>query len=434
MFDKFSKYMRENPFDYLCEDFLRSLDNGRPKDINVNVMHNKYFNYVTEEDPVVHIPCRFYLFKDDSLQKIPQFESVNFDVDETGDFSPAEMSLSVFDKGPFANALKIIQKIQRYQTVTIVMLDLECIWLEQFRRRYPDHMTLCDQIEKIFTNTIKFNKNTGYLQLYFCNLTKSLFEHLAQELYRCEGMKFLSLTCVENHFILKLRGSIATMTSLETVELQDLTLTSDICQSILRGLSVCSRLKSLSIGHCVLTDCLRYVFVESNHYKFPFLVSLKITHAKLSTGDVTSLANAVHGGKLLQLKEIDLLLNILTGKVGILMGFPKGQRIGYQALQELSFAGCMLIQADVRNMSQALAGNQFPQLRSLNLGFNTLTDCIMDLFGEEVDSSFPYLKELNLSCTQLSVADLRNISRALSHPVMSNRERLDLGRFFSGGT
>ena len=391
----------------------------------MDVMHNKYFNYTTEEDPVVRIPCRFYLFND-ILQKTPRFETVYFDVDQTGDFCPAEMSLSVSSTESFANCLKIIKKIQRYQTVTIVMLHLSDICFEKSWISNSDEMTLCDQIEKVFPNTIKFNVNTSYLKLELCNFSKSVFEHLAQELDGCKGIKFLLLRDVENNCPFKLGESIATMTSLETVTLQNFT--SDICQSVLRGLSACSRLKSLFIDHNVLTDCLRYLFMDSNHYGFPCLGKLEIRNAKLSTGDVTSLANAVSGGKLPQLKKIDLLLNILTGKVGILMGFPKGQRIGYQALQELSFAGCMLIQADVRNMSQALAGNQFPQLKSLNLGFNTFTDCIIDLFGEEVDSSFPCLQELKVPCTQLSVADLRNISRALSHPVMSNRERLDLSK------
>ena len=77
-----------------------------PSDISLDVMHNKYFNYAAGEDPVVHVPCRFYLFD----EKIPQFETVHFDVDETGevDFSPAEMSLHATSTCGLNNAFKII--------------------------------------------------------------------------------------------------------------------------------------------------------------------------------------------------------------------------------------------------------------------------------------------------------------------------------------
>ena len=422
IFDKLCDNLRKNHYDDLFEDFLRSLDKDIP---NVDIMHNKYFNYVTEEDSGVHIPCRFYLFDDIQL-KTPRFETVYFDVDETGDFSPAEMSLSAIGTDSLNNALKKIQKIQRYQTVTIVFLNLCSLWFEKPWISKPDDVTLCDQIKNAFLNTIKLNKNTSYLRLFLGNMFKSVLEYLAQELHGCEGMKFLSLDGAENNFPIELGESIATMTSLEMVELRDLTLTSNICEAVLRGLSACSRLKSLRIGNNVLTDCFHYLFMESNHYGFPCLKELEITKAELSTGDLSSLAIAVSGGKLPQLKKIDLSGNMLTDKVGILMGFPKRQCIVYQCLQALRFAKCTLNQTDVRSISQALAGNQFPKLQSLNLGYNTLTNCIIDLFGAEVDSSFPSLIELDLSCTQLSARDLRTLSRAFSHRVMSNCKKLYL--------
>ena len=235
-------------------------------------------------------------------------------------------------------------------------------------------------------------------------------------------MKILTLTGVKNNFPVKLGESITTMTSMETVKLRHLELTSDICREVLRGLSACSKLKCLSICGIVLTDYLSYLFMESNHHRFP----LEIMDARLSTGDVANLANAVNRGKLPQLKKLDLSQNILTHKVGILMGFYKGKYVIYPALQTLSFAKCMLNQAGLRSIHEALARNWLPKMQDLNLRCNTLTNCIIDLFGEELDSSFSSLIELNLSCTELSATDLRNLSRALSQAVMSNCKTLDL--------
>ena len=420
MYDKLSKYLRENHFNDKCQYFLRSLGKYMSKDITMDVMHNKYFNSVTPGDPVVHIPSRFYVFNNDFYLKIPQFETTQFGVDETGDFCRAELSLTPNNTYSLNNALKIIQEIQRYQTVTIVMLDLNLVQI------VPDNMTLCDQIEKLFPNTIKFNKNTGYFRLHFCDFSKSVFEHLAQELYGCEGIKHLILKEIGNNFPVKLGESIATMTSLEMVKMRHFTLTSDICQEVVRGLSACSKLRKLSIKDSALTDCLLYLFMESNHYGFPCLEILEIRDAKLSTDDLTSLANAVSSGKLPKLKQIDLSRNTLAGKVGILMGFQKGKYFVYPALKTLSFAICRLKQADIRGMSQALIRNQLPRLQNVNLRFNTLTNCMTYLFGEQIHSSYSSLQELNFSCTKLSAVDLRNVSRGLSHHVMSNCKTLDL--------
>ena len=255
-----------------------------------------------------------------------------------------------------------------------------------------------------------------------------MLEYLAQELHGCEGMKSLLLTGVGNNFPVKLGESIATMTSLESVELERIELTSVVCQSVLRGLSVLSQLKSLIIFRIVLTDCLGYLFNESNHHGFPCLETLEITDVKLSTDDLTSLANAVSTGKLPQLKYLLMSKNVLADKVGILMGSQRGKYVVYPALQMLSFARCALNQVDVRSISQALTRNQFPELQYLNLRSNTLTDCIIDLFGEEIDPSFSSPKELNFSCTKLSATDLRNLSRAFSHRVMSNCKILDLSK------
>ena len=171
-------------------------------------------------------------------------------------------------------------------------------------------------------------------------------QYLGEELHRCGAMKILTLTGVKNNFPVKLRESITTMTSMETIKLQHLELTSDICREVLQGLSACSKLKSLSICGVVLTDYLGYLFMESNHHRFPCLEELEIMDARLSTGDVANLANAVNRGKLPQLKKLDLSQNILSHKVGILMGFYKGKYVVYPALQTLSFAKCMLNQAD----------------------------------------------------------------------------------------
>ena len=407
-----------------------------PNDVILDVMHNKYFNYATEEDPVVYVPCKFYMFED-FREKIPQFETVHFDVDETdeADFCPGELSLSTNNADSLNNAFKIIEKIQRYQRVKIVRLDLEFKWFERRKTYYvmdgiinSDNITLCDQVEKTFPNLIKFNENTGMFRLSSCNFSKSVFEHLAEQLHGCKRINFLWLTDVEHNFPIRLGESIATMTSLEYAKFYKFAQTPVIGEAVLRGLSVCSQLVNLYIGESELTDCLTYLFLNSNHSEFPCLEKLEITDAKLSTSDLISLASGVRHGKLPRLKSLNLSQNIFTSKIGNLFGFLEGKYVGYPNLKRFSLEECMLNQADLRSISQALARNQLPKLQYLYLEYSTLTECIKDLFGLEVHSSFSTLTHLGLSCTQLSAADLRSLSRALSHRVMLNCEKLDLSK------
>ena len=63
------------------------------------------------------------------------------------------MSLSAIGTDSFNNALKIIQEIQRYQTVNTAMLDF--FWIETFML---DNIMLRDQIEKKLPNKIKLSK------------------------------------------------------------------------------------------------------------------------------------------------------------------------------------------------------------------------------------------------------------------------------------
>ena len=415
-------------FNNLPEDFLRSLGKNMPNDTSLDVMHNKYFNYATQEDPVVHIPCRFYLFKDFD-KKIPQFETIHFDVDGTGeaDFSPAELSLSSTSTNSLNDTFKIIQKIQRYQTGTIVKLNLEYICVERLSGGINlVNIALCDQVEKTFPSIMKFNENIGFVRLFACNFSKSVFERLAEQLHGCKRMKLLSFTRVERNFPIKLAESIATMKCLEYADMFKFALTPDICKAVLRGLSACYQLVILDVGDSELTNCLKYLFPDSSDCGFPSLEGLGIMDAKLSTSDLISIASAVRHDKLPRLKRIYLSRNILTSKVGTLVGDEKGNYVVYTALEGLSFTQSVLHQDDIRSISQAVAQNQLPHLQSLNLGFNTLTNCITDLFGTEVHSSFSTLTQLYLSCTHLSAADLRNLSWALSHPVMSNCKTLDL--------
>ena len=434
IFKKLIEWLRVFGLDNLSEDFLKALSNDMPHDTRMNMMHNKYFNYATEVDPVVHIPCRFYLFND-FQKKIPRFERIYFDVDETGDadFSPAELSLTPTNTYSLHNVLQIIQEIQKYQIVKIVKLSLNFICVERLRSYYvldgvidPDNIALCDQVETIFPNTIKFSENTGLFRLLGCKFSKSVLEHLAEQLHGCKGMKSLSLTRVEDNFPIEMGESIATMTSLEYVDMHRFAKTTDICQAVLRGLSACSQLESLHIGESELTDCLKYLLLDSNQPGLSCLEILVIRDAKLSTNDLIALASAVNNNQLPRLKSLCLSENILSCKVGIIVGSQKGKHIVYPVLESLSFTESKLNQADLGSISQALQRNQFPKLQNLNLGFNTLTYCIIDFLGEEIHSSYSSLKELILTGTALSAVDLRNLSRALNQAVMSNCKTLDL--------
>ena len=96
-------------------------------------------------------------------------------------------------------------------------------------------------------------------------------------------------------------------------------MTSEVCRSVMFGLSHCLHLKQLNLFNSPLTDCLGTLFGNSSN-QFIFLETLYVKRTKLSNDDIANVQLAIQLRKLLKLKELDLSDNSVTGCIGVLFG------------------------------------------------------------------------------------------------------------------
>ncbi len=111
-------------------------------------------------------------------------------------------------------------------------------------------------------------------------------------------------------------------------------------------------------------DLFRNIPGDTNH--------VDIQRVGLSKSELQSLTKAIRAGKLLQLKQLDLRSNILSGCLKDLFGGPGHP--GFPSLKRLDLHNTDLNQEDVESLSAAVRAGKLPQLKELNLGFNDLSD------------------------------------------------------------
>ena len=124
IFERLAVVSRKNYLDNLTEDFIKSLGKELAVNRAMDMQHNKYFNYITDENPVICIPSRFYVFK--SLNnRIPESDDIDYQVDETesADYSAAECFLSVDGNNTVGDILKMSQNIPQEALVTKFMIQ-----------------------------------------------------------------------------------------------------------------------------------------------------------------------------------------------------------------------------------------------------------------------------------------------------------------------
>ena len=121
-----------------------------------------------------------------------------------------------------------------------------------------------------------------------------------------------------------------------------------------------------------MTGTIGNLLGNSNHCGFPSLTFLHLPATEICAADVGAIAAATCNGKLPVLKQLELSDNILTGLVEHLM------TVEYPSLEILWLDKTRLSKADVRSLSEAVHEGRIPELKDLNLSDNTLTNCYED--------------------------------------------------------
>ena len=133
------------------------------------------------------------------------------------------------------------------------------------------------------------------------------------------------------------------------------------------GLRNCQHLEMLELNGNTLTDTVENLFGDSNHCGFPSLTFLHLSATKICAADLEAIAEATRNCKLPALKQLDLSDNILSGSTEHLVV------VEYPSLEILWLDKTQLSKADVRSLSEAVHEGRIPELKDLNLADNTLT-------------------------------------------------------------
>ena len=206
--------------------------------------------------------------------------------------------------------------------------------------------------------------------------------------------------------------------TLEEFNVSRCRMTTDVSRSVLKGLSQCFKLKNLDLSKNILTDCFVHLFDANKGVGFSSLEDFDIYNCKLSRDDAEIVWRSLYSGKLPQLHSLRISLNSLTDSVRLLENNYSEQST-VLPLQELKMNSADLSSSDIAGLSEAVALGKLPDLQLITLSFNDFSS-----MGEDI-------KALVLSCK--SECPQSNLQINLQNTELSQQVQEDI-RFQCLGT
>ena len=385
------------------------------------MLHNKNLNYLTNTNPVVFVPSRFFVFQVFS-HKIPEKDEIEFEIDNTvsADYCAAECVMDPQCNDHLSNILDLVIKISEHQQLEFSKVLAVGLFLDSSLVR-EEYGARIKDLENKVSSCLKLSKKAGSFALTNAHLSESVFRHFAEELKGLRYLEYISLISITGKVPEQLVESIRTMASLKRCSFGSLSMSWPMRRELMKALSRCENIVDLCLRDIELTNCVTVLFQE----RFPLLENLTLSKTKLNRRDLSAIAQAVTENKLPLMKTIQLSENNLNGSVKLLTYFNE-QSVTFPELEELHLNDCNLGRDNITTIAQAIRGKKFPKLNKLNIGSNMIKDSMKNLFGEtrNLDLAFSSIEELNLTSTDLSATDLRILSEALSH--MKNCKNVNL--------
>ncbi len=214
--------------------------------------------------------------------------------------------------------------------------------------------------------------------------------------------------------------------SLEKLKLYGICLNQQDVKSLSEavGAEKLPQLKKLDLQYSRITGFMKDLFGGPGHPPFSGLKKINLSNTNLNQTDVKSLGEAVKAGKLPKLKELRLCQNTLTGCLKDLLG--GSHHPGFLSLEKLNLHETHLNQEDVKSLGEAVGARKLLNLNELDLSCNTLTGCLKDLFGELDHPGFISLEYLILCRTHLKQKDVESLSQAVRAGKLPNLKHLSL--------
>ncbi len=259
---------------------------------------------------------------------------------------------------------------------------------------------------------------------FLCHHHLSTSHNTTDEKYSL-GIIFIMLK--ENHiFSQDVFKTLFQDNSIKVLDISDVTLSETDIQCLVKAIRAgkLTQLKTLRLALNTLTGCLKDLLEGPDHPGFPSLEILDLGNTHLSWEDVESLREAVRAGKLPHLKELDLLENTLTGCLKDLFGGP--DHPGFPSLEILDLGKTALNWEDVKSLSEAVRAGKLPYLKELKLSWNTLTGCLKDLFGGPDHPGFLSLEILDLGKTDLNRENVESLGEAVQAGKLPQLKKLNL--------
>ena len=383
----------ENMFDNEAS-FLKSLMKEAPEKMKFDPLHNKYINYVKENDTKIFVPSKVYIFG-------PKIKSQEVELSKqemTSAPSTAECLMKLKDEDA-SEVLKILQRIGTFhQKVSISYLD----W---------NKVQLPDNISGLAREALRMSTNITSIGTWTCKIPPRIYEHIVAQLRQCEKLQRLDLGDCKS---VEIGKAVAAPTFLRELFLYDCEIKPNVYKEIVQSLQKHNGLEKLRLNHSRgIPAELGYVVSGMNSLKEIYVKECKMGKPVVESV-LTGLANC-H-----ELQEIQLAVNNLSNCLSKL--FPSGHdHPGFPHLNLLFLSKTNLSQEDLLALSCFAGKNKLPQLRKLDLSFSELTGSLKCLLGHP---GFPHLQQLVLMKTGLNQEDLTSLCESVNQNWMPELRKL----------
>ena len=403
----------------------------------IDPFHNQYLNFIDQHiNEVEFSPSRFYVFKPQDLcygfeANLPK---IRLSFRELLNPLPAECILHVVGNNALEFCLKAVRVIANYQEVSIgglSIMEVNTMFDDEMEsntntkaelNKESEEDCLPESLTRKFNETVNIGQNIRIVRITDCQLSSSMFKHLAEELNGCsrlEELKFHSADGIPP----ELGEVLSTARSLKRVAVVWCNMPESVSQHILKGLSHCSELNTVRLTGNKLSSCMESFL--NRH--FDFLTKLDISRTELGKEDIISLSQAFRQSKLPQLHELDLSYNNLEGKMTVLFGKASVKYSpNYNSIETLKLTCKKLSAEDTIYLSQIMRIHNLPALKDLDLSDNCLTHCIGEMMTGMVELTS--LESLNLAGTELAKDDLHILSDTLKTGKLPHLQELNLQR------
>ena len=388
---------------YECELLIHSLY----KEVThseTDLFHNKHINSLASRHKFLFVPSRFYIFR----HTVENYAEFHFQANEAMKSDlVGEYAIVTCDQSDFIEKLRIIQKIGKYQKISashIVMQDVQ-------------QNNDAKGVTTLMSQAFEISKSVKIVLIERCTLPDFVYNFISRQLFGSEKLELLYLKGTNEspiHIPLELGRALATMTSLRGLFLEECKIDPGVYKCIVQQLPSCVKIEVLSLHG---SEGIPVELGESVR-KLKSLRKIKVSCCAMTPAvSKTLLCGLSHSPCF---ERLIVSNNSLAGCVR--NQFGRDHNPGFLALKKIRMRNARLKREDLKALSQAVLAGKIPNLKSLNLSRNVLTDCVADLLRHEI----PSLRMMGMVGARLSPTDIQTLCQVVKAGKLPKLSLLNL--------